>query len=144
MAQKKGETRFIRKNGKVIPIKAKDPSKRQMDRNYRKYGDGANQAARIDAKYDRRASNAAKKEGLFAATGLGAAFGFAHFGKNKLAIASGAAGLVAAALGHRKQSKQRKRDMVAKENEYVATFGMGTEGRYPKKTRKAAKNDTGF
>lgn len=129
-----GDVRFIRVNGRVVPIKGKGgPSKAQRQKNYNKYGDGANQASRIDAKYDAKASKGTTAYGVASVAGLGAAL----FAKNKFVKAGGAAlALGAAALGHRKAKKQRSKVESSRQKEYVKTFGTDSDGNRPQKRKK--------
>lgn len=130
------EVRFIRKNGRVIPIRSKDPSKGQMQKNYKKKGDGANQASIIEEKYEKKARKKGAAGGYVAAAGtLGALAGHVLKSK-KTMLASAAIGIVGAIAGHRASSKQRQKDEGSRENSYVKAFGMGSEGQRPFKKRK--------
>lgn len=138
-AQNKGKpTRFIRKNGKIIPIYAKDPSRAQMNKNYKKHGDGANQASRIDAKYEKRAVNnkRAKLTGAAAATAFIGGIAADVKGRPLLGASLFALGLGAAIVGHRAQRKQRSKDAGKRENDYVRTFGTGSDGEKPFRKRR--------
>lgn len=129
-----GKTRFIRVNGRIVPIKDKDPSKSKMKKNYKKYGDGANQASRIDAKYAAKkynASGAAKAVGFGSAMAAGGAL--LTRGKTSLKFALAAAtGVVAANVLANRAGKKYD---VQREREYVRTFGMDSQGNRPKKNK---------
>jgi hypothetical protein len=140
------KVRFIKVKGRIVPIDAnkyKGPSKAQKMKNYEKYGDGANQAARIDAKYAEKGFNTSKTAKAFTAVGL-AGFGLGVLTKGKLSAAGfggGAASFIAASVAAKKN--QKKYD-VKREKEYIKTFGTTSDGNKPFKTKKAAKNGTGF
>lgn len=127
--------RFIRVNGRVIPIKSKDPSKAQLKKNYNKYGDGANQASRIDEKYEKKAKKGTGAHSAVAVAGLAGAY----LGrKNKFAVAAGIGATFAAGImAKRKQNQNRMKHEASRQREYVKTFGVDSEGNRPTKRRSA-------
>jgi hypothetical protein len=147
-----GKTRFIRVKGRVVPIKAKDakgPSAAQRKKNYSKYGDGANQASRIDQKYEKKAKKAGEKGGYAALAGGAGAFAAHKLGKGskagKLGVAAGLGLAVAGIIsGHVAAKRSREKNAVSREKDYVKAFGTTSDGSKPSKTRKIAKNQTGF
>ena len=128
--------RFIRVNGRIVPIKEKDPTKKQLAKNYNKYGDGANQASRIDDKYNKKATKAGTAGGVVGAAGLiGAALG-----KNKkFKIAAAAIGVGGILYGNFKASRVKEKTAVSREKEYIKAFGMTSAGVRPSATKKGAK-----
>ena len=144
MAQDKKNVRFIRKNGKVIPIKSKDPSRKTRERNYKKYGDGANQAARIDDKYRKKAQKGTGEFQVGAVAGILGGVGASSLGKGKLSAALFALGFGSAVAGKRAESRNMKKLQRRKEEDYVRSFGMSTEGQRPQRTRRKAMQGQGF
>lgn len=127
--------RFIRVNGRVVPIKGKNangPSKAQASKNYKKYGDGANQAARIDAKYTKRAERKGFVGGVVGAAGL---IGAVTLKSKKAAALSGLAGLAGIIGGGMAQRGQWKKDQASREKDYVKSFGMTSSGKRPSKNK---------
>jgi hypothetical protein len=131
------QVRFIRVNGRVVPIRDKDPSKAKQERNYKKRGDAANQAAHIDSKYAAKAFNSSPAARNFSIAGaVGITGGVLAGGKKGLA--AGGLGALAVVAGAIAGKRAEKRFAKAKEREYVRTFGVTSEGKRPmlKKPRK--------
>jgi hypothetical protein len=137
------EVRFIRVNGRVVPIKDKGPSKKKLKSNYARHGDAANQASRIDAKYEKKAQGG--KAGLaFAATsGIAATYGLIGTNSLKRKVAALGVASVAGIAGHIRQSRRKKKFAVAKEREYVRAFGVTSDGETPMRSssRKATAQE---
>jgi hypothetical protein len=121
-------------NGKVIPIKDKDPSSQQIKKNYKKFGDGANQSSRIESKYATKGFNTSKTAKFLSGAGaLSMIGGFLTKGKKSGALfGAGFASVVGASIAGKKN--QKKYD-VLKEKEYVRTFGTTSDGKRPSKNK---------
>lgn len=133
MSQDK-KVRFIRVNGRVVPIKDKDPSAAQRKKNYKKEGDGARQASNIEAKYAAKGYNtskAAKALGFAGVAGVGYSL-LTNGKKSAIGLGVGIASIVGSSIAAKRN--QKKYD-VQKEREYVRKFGMTSEGKKPKKTK---------
>lgn len=103
------KVRFIRKNGKVIPIKAdgKNPSRKF---GIRKYDDGARRQQKIENAYEKKAikKSGSTKWGVAAAAGTVGAIAASEMGKGRLAIGLAAIGFGSAVYGTIKQRKAAK------------------------------------
>lgn len=113
----KGKVKFIRKNGKVIPIaadkyKAGPSSQKRQSRKYgiKKGEDGAMKEQRIKEAYEKKATkkSGAFKWGALAAGSLVGSVAADAAGKGKLGLGLFAAGIGAALVGSSKQRKARK------------------------------------
>lgn len=125
--------KFIRVNGRVVPIKDKGPTKKQIEKNYKKHGDGARQASAIDEKYNKKASKGVN--GLAGAGVASAAAGYFVGGKKGMVL--GALGAAALLLANRKKRKNEKNLNYLKEKEYVRKLGMTSEGQRPSKNKSS-------
>jgi hypothetical protein len=135
---KGNKVRFIRVNGRVVPIRDKDPSRAQMKKNYDKHGDGANQAAAIDAKYRRKHEKKVNRAALPGAiVGAAGVIGALKFKSSKSRIASGLVGAAAIAVSNIKSRsvKKSRSSEVSREREYVRKFGTTSDGSRPSKNK---------
>ena len=142
--EQKGKMRFIRKNGRIIPIKENGPSDKQKISNYKKHGDGANQASRIEHKINAKATD--KKviaAGFASIAGLLGSTIAADRGSVKGAIAGSALFLGASIYGHARKRKNLENLQTKKENEYVKAFGVGSDGEKIQEKRKKAMKKMG-
>lgn len=137
--------KFIRKNGRIIPIDddAKKPSKKQMDKNYKKHGDGANQSAKIMQKYKDKAEKSVGF-GVRAMTGalaLGTLASSLIPKKPNLAISGSLAlGTFASyAYGRNKINDNLKKNESNIESDHVRAFGVGSAGEKVKIMKKLKK-----
>lgn len=131
--------RFIRVNGRIVPIKDKSPSAAQMKKNYDKHGDGANQAARIDSKYEMKSQ---KGTGAYVVPSLAgiAGVGAGVMLKNKFLAGAGLGlALGSGIAANIKIKKNAKRLEKARQREYVRTFGMDSEGNKPSRSKTGLK-----
>lgn len=133
--------KFIKKNGRIIPINddAKKPSKKQMDKNYKKYGDGANQSARIMSKYEKKADLIAGKFEKAAIVGiLGGGLSYLYGGK-KTGLALMGIGAFSAGVGHSKRADYMKKNESNIESDHVRAFGVGSAGEKVQQMKKLKK-----